>query len=204
MAASIPDIIKFKQEINELIDTCLCQLTENKIIEGNHMRLIDVIMTYHNRMSIIYNLHPSSDDESELVSDETGYNSDDYTNIMKDRVWANPSNVRNDLVCQENTSRKKLLDTYFNSEDPFINSEDPFINNVFDDSSVDPINYSSSDLVNDSNEDIDYSDDDNDVENPDHVSNNNRKTMLPFIADSDIEILSSDIIVDYNEPTITN
>lgn len=60
----IPDILKFKQEINELIDFCISPGSSGSE-QNNRQRIIDQMMSHFNRLKIIYDNRQSDNDEDE-------------------------------------------------------------------------------------------------------------------------------------------
>lgn len=219
----IPKIIKFKQEITEHIDKCLEMLndditswningiTPDDIIDGilndNQMKTLTLTITYYDRILNVYNTNQSDDDENEIQSENSDSDnlyshfnspeSEDYSSVMENKVWTNQNNF------PQLTSER---DNYFGSD-------------LENDNSVDPINYDVSDIIGTNNKENNIDDkDDNEYfinfeedemvniyesdDDDDYLSNNIRKSLLPFVTESNIEVLDENIDVDYNEPII--
>lgn len=209
MAVSIADLFKFKQEINQTIDECIESIKENDYDNNNNnKRLILQIMTYYDRMKSLYSVQQSSDDEDEtFVSDDSD---DDYTKLLEGRVYTNPNNLRDpELIKHEQELRKKLLGlspgcsmgypTMFDEELPNVG--------LFDDNSTDPTIYVSNgnEIKNEDemqNENTSTSEEESEDEEGDCIINNTRKTLKTFIPDPDLEIITEDTTIDYNEPDL--
>lgn len=227
MSSDIPAIVKFRQEINQTIDKCLEDIRANKDEVNDDKRLLTVTLTYYNRMKSVYNCHQSDDDDddddkiiSDVSNDSDDDDSTDYSRVVRNRVWANPSNViqNSALINDENTIRRNLLslDYGFGENNNILDDDDDLYAGIaLNDTSVDPVNYSASDLTNNasddnntniidnsSGKDIEEVEDDEEDEHANHVLNNIRKTLLTFVPESDIEILIDDATIDYNDPII--
>jgi hypothetical protein len=188
MPTDIAELIKFKQEISTVLDTCIENIKTKKSDDSNLERLLLQVMTYYDRMKNVYSSQQSDDDEyNKYISDESDKD-DDYTKIMQNRVFINPNNFRDEnLVGQENELRRKLLGLDYNLGF-----------NEYDDNSADPPFYGDNNNENnENNEPEEESDDDGD-----YILNNTKKTLKAFVPTINIEIVNEDSHIDYNEPTI--
>lgn len=177
MASNIVEIIKFKQEINELIDKCL-NTDKYDLNEKTNKRLLVQLMIYFNRMQSVYSIHQSSDDEDDFISDDEDEN-EDYTKIMEGRIYSNT--IVTNYNEQEHNIRSRILGINGFTEDYNESSSDPVI---YQDEQTEP-NGSSED-----ESDGDFS------------VNNFKKSMALFNGLDEIEIISTEEEVNYADPSI--
>ena len=209
MNSDILKLINFKQEIMADIETYMEILTKSNdksiVIDNNNttVRLIKQIISYYDRMKSIYSSKKSDDDDEDetFISDN---DEDDYCGIMSDRIYIKDS-IINDHHKELN---KKILGCGTGYDKEFGNLDEY---GIIDDNSVDSVNYDDLlDKLYDNDEDNngennngDDSEEDDDNESTDCITNNIKKTIIPFVQDTEIEIsvdCTSDN--DYNEPTI--
>ena len=98
----IADVIKFKQEINETLDTYISSLKNSDILFDKRLkRLVEQTLSYYGRMKVIYSSkyeHDDEDDEDDddeneddVTSDIISDDSDDgeYAKLFEDRIYVN-------------------------------------------------------------------------------------------------------------------
>lgn len=214
MSIDITELLKFKQEINEHINEYLDILQTNISIPENNntvQKIMNLVISYYDRIKSIYENHQSDDDENTISDDDniiSDDDNDDYSNIMRNRVFINPNGItkkREDLDHEEYL-KKKYFGCSVGFDKEFSNLDN--MGEIYDDNSTDPTVYDDiygepkNKILNNNDDESVYNDDDDD-EPGDCVANNIKKTIINYIPDSDIIIIEKDISSDdYNELSI--
>jgi hypothetical protein len=230
MNSDIVELLKFKQEIAQDIETYLDILKKNTPDVNSTQRIIKQIINYYDRLKAIYSNQQSndgsaiSDDDENFISDsdddENIISDDDYSGIMRNRIFTNNSITKNDVnknnnqdLIDEDFLKKKHFGCSLGYNKQFSNLDDM---GIIHDSSTDSVIYD--DVFNETtdrtfysyngyddkiNSDNENNNDDSDEEPGDCIVNNNKKTIRDFVPNPDIEIIEGSICNDdYNEPTI--
>lgn len=98
---SIEKIIKFKQDIEEVLNKELEFLKTGKDYDAQNHKLVDQTISYFNRMYNIYGSRASSDDDDDNGDVNDDDDDDDYNNIFDDDY---PYTVKDD--------NKNIFDDY--------------------------------------------------------------------------------------------
>ena len=209
-ALTIINLTKFKQEINERINTCLASLQENSTDNNNiDRRIILQVISYYDKMQQVYKCRQESDDEEDGFINEDDdddanldNDSDDYTNVMNGRVFKNQT----EFSRQENELKRKLLGIDFSVEDTLDDDDNNILDNIgFDyssnnmsvptDSSVDPPAYDV--MPETQNEGSDNDDDDQPgdpvIRNTKHAFKTNEPSTEIIIDDDEINYDELDV-----------
>ena len=189
----IINLVKFKQEVTDAIDNCINLIKNNDTGNSEAKRLITQVMTYYERMKTIYSSHYESDDETDLgcVSEESDDSNsmEDYTKLMKDRIFISPNSTTSKNLMQEEAAiRRRLLglDNEFDVLDDNVEHM-----GLLDDQSTDPPIY---DDTNSNQENFELETDE------DYVSHNTKKIFKTLPPDT--EIIINENTEDYDEPDI--
>lgn len=196
MAHSLVDIIRFKQEINELMDECIDILKNNQSENCGQLHLMRNTINYYDRMKAFYSSKQSDDDDDVLINDSL--DETDYTYFMKDRVSFNHNNLMSYKISEREIKNSMCYTNTSLSYNEFDQTDDL---DYFDDSSADSPFY---DIFNSNmeNEDDNAIEEEDDEEPGDPTVNNTKKTLKPFLPDTDLEILNGPDSIDYNEPMV--
>lgn len=204
----IARIVRFKQQLNDMIDECVEKL---KIIQpqdigiDKNFRILENVMNYYQRTLRMYSLQ-KSDSDSDNDSDKT-YLSDesdqeevvDYTGVIGNRLFVNHNNIRDiDLENHEKEIRKKLFGfpDEVNDDINFLFTSESTVNPPANDTpNTDAINNGSTNTQ-DQDED-----DESDEDCGNFILNNKKQTLLSYVDENEIEV-SDTAVVDYNDPVI--
>lgn len=89
-------IIKFKSEINDIIDECIKNSTDPTISNNSKYKLLTHTVTYFGRMKQLYlNQQSDDDDDIDIYNNDSGLSDDsneEYTDLMKNRTFTNNNN----------------------------------------------------------------------------------------------------------------
>ena len=209
MANEIADLVKFKQDINDLVDRCIEFVKEERKNKDNSdmMRLITQVMTYYERMKVVYsNVQSEDDDDDALISEDSDT---DFTNIMADRVYCNPHNINDDdarTFRQENEMRRKLLGLNYDGYNEFDRTDDTSVDpTIYDDTNSttwgqSPTDHVPDEISEEEEQNLDACERGERSANENFVMNNQKKTLKDFVEETDIELINENI--DYEEPPI--
>lgn len=88
----ILEFVKFKQEINEVLDYCIAAMQNNESIFMDKQRLVKQVMSYYTRMKCVYESSYQSDDEKSILSDESDTSvNEEYNDIFHNRYYTGNS-----------------------------------------------------------------------------------------------------------------
>lgn len=212
--ADTEKILKFKEEINILIDNYINIIINNNNVNAtnndninnndNIKYFLPQLISYYERMKLIYDSYQS--DSYTVISDISDSDDDNRflfnnTYLQQNDMYDNDyyfNNYRDYDSIQQNKTKNN-----FYSVGEMYDGLDNLDKSCYYDAADNNKNYTLSDdnkICDNLDELYNYDTVDN---NENYISNNTKKTIKIFISEPDIEILKDNYLVDYyNEPTI--